>query len=319
MKPIIRCLLQVFALFLWLMPASVAFAQQSRAVLPFAESRYVAEYATEFDQLFILEGNTDSFSERVVEGQRRGTVLIRPEGKSNFEILSSFENALSDAGFSILFSGQVGRGDVSFAIKDLHKNNRANDQPYQNIGTASLSQNNLGRILTFPDYYLSASIVQNGQETVFALYLSRERDHYLMEEITSAAMEQGTVTINEAMLTAQIQEAGAAILHGIQFETGSAEIRPVSAASLAVIANVLHAQSGQFYIVGHTDDTGGLIGNMTLSKNRAAAVISALGRDYGIDTARLEAGGVGPLSPVASNLTNAGKALNRRVELVPRL
>ena len=56
--------------------------------------------------------------------------------------------------------------------------------------------------------------------------------------------------------------------------------------------------------------------NLTLSQQRAAAVVQALVSQYSIAQARLEAFGAGPYCPVASNRTPEGKAKNRRVELV---
>jgi outer membrane protein OmpA-like peptidoglycan-associated protein len=55
---------------------------------------------------------------------------------------------------------------------------------------------------------------------------------------------------------------------------------------------------------------------MELSKQRADAVVAVLVNDYGIDQNRLFAAGAGFLAPVASNATDEGRALNRRVELV---
>jgi len=55
---------------------------------------------------------------------------------------------------------------------------------------------------------------------------------------------------------------------------------------------------------------------MKLSDARAAAVVRALVADYGISATRLNGYGVGPLSPVASNDSEEGKAKNPRVELV---
>jgi OmpA-OmpF porin, OOP family len=55
---------------------------------------------------------------------------------------------------------------------------------------------------------------------------------------------------------------------------------------------------------------------MKLSRDRVNAVVQALVVKYGILTARLKAYGIGPLSPVSSSDTEAGKAKNRRVELV---
>ena len=55
---------------------------------------------------------------------------------------------------------------------------------------------------------------------------------------------------------------------------------------------------------------------MVLSKNRAKAVMNELVDKYGVDSIQLKAYGVANLSPVSSNSTNAGKARNRRVEIV---
>ena len=74
-----------------------------------------------------------------------------------------------------------------------------------------------------------------------------------------------------------------------------------------------------FYIVGHTDDTGSLMSNLELSNARAAAVKEALVSEHGIAADSLETRGVGPLAPVSNNTDQAGRALNRRVEIVQRL
>jgi outer membrane protein OmpA-like peptidoglycan-associated protein len=50
--------------------------------------------------------------------------------------------------------------------------------------------------------------------------------------------------------------------------------------------------------------------------DRAAAVVNALVTQFSIEAPRLKACGDGPTAPVATNDTEAGKALNRRVELV---
>ena len=55
---------------------------------------------------------------------------------------------------------------------------------------------------------------------------------------------------------------------------------------------------------------------MKLSQARAKAVIKALVTKYGVAQNRLDPYGIGPLSPVASNETDEGRAKNRRVELV---
>jgi outer membrane protein OmpA-like peptidoglycan-associated protein len=72
----------------------------------------------------------------------------------------------------------------------------------------------------------------------------------------------------------------------------------------------------KLYVVGHTDNVGLLDANLKLSQARADAVVQSLVTTHGIPAARLRAFGHGPTTPVSSNATDAGRALNRRVELV---
>ncbi|MEQ9350356.1 MAG: OmpA family protein, partial [Alphaproteobacteria bacterium] len=106
---------------------------------------------------------------------------------------------------------------------------------------------------------------------------------------------------------------------GIFFDTGSAALRPESGDALAAVAQLLADRpSLALHVVGHTDSVGEFDDNLDLSRRRAAAVVAALVEGFAIDPARLTANGVGALAPVASNRSPAGRALNRRVELVER-
>jgi len=69
------------------------------------------------------------------------------------------------------------------------------------------------------------------------------------------------------------------------------------------------------WVVGHTDNVGTVDSNVMLSSARAAAVVKAL-VGAGIDARRLTPHGDGPFAPVATNVTDEGRAKNRRVELV---
>ena len=69
-------------------------------------------------------------------------------------------------------------------------------------------------------------------------------------------------------------------------------------------------------MVGHTDNVGILAANVALPDQRAASVRKALITQYKIAAERLVGHGDGPYSPVATNDTGDGRALNRRVELV---
>lgn len=114
-------------------------------------------------------------------------------------------------------------------------------------------------------------------------------------------------------------EEGQVALYGILFAFDSAELLPESEPVLTEIASLLGLEPGlSLLIVGHTDNVGGLDYNLGLSQRRAAAVRQALVQRHAIAAERLESHGVGFLAPVASNRSEEGRALNRRVVLVER-
>jgi outer membrane protein OmpA-like peptidoglycan-associated protein len=117
-------------------------------------------------------------------------------------------------------------------------------------------------------------------------------------------------------IATQLEHGGRARIYGIHFDVASARIQTRSEGTIAEIASVLKAHgSWRMRVEGHTDSDGDAASNLTLSIARAKSVVADLGK-HGIETSRLVAAGYGSTRPVASNATVAGKALNRRVELV---
>lgn len=133
--------------------------------------------------------------------------------------------------------------------------------------------------------------------------------------VREKAMAQ-TIVANAAALASDLASTGHVTVHGILFDTGKATLKPESESAVAEIAKMLKGETGlKVYVVGHTDTVGSVDANVALSQARAEAVVQALVRG-GIAAARLKSFGNGPFAPVASNATDAGRARNRRVELV---
>ena len=104
-------------------------------------------------------------------------------------------------------------------------------------------------------------------------------------------------------------------LYGLHFDSDKATIQPESKSLLDDIATALkNFPDWHLRIVGHTDSTGDPEHNVHLSLDRALAIEAAL-VDRGVDPHRLVTAGLGEGSPLASNATPDGRALNRRVEL----
>ncbi len=117
-------------------------------------------------------------------------------------------------------------------------------------------------------------------------------------------------------IAGDLASTGEVNLYGIYFDSDSATPKPESEKTLNEILEVLKAQpSLKLQIGGHTDSTSTSAHNLTLSQHRAEAVVAWLGQ-HGIAGDRLTAKGFGETKPVADNSTAAGRALNRRVELV---
>ena len=115
----------------------------------------------------------------------------------------------------------------------------------------------------------------------------------------------------------QLQEKGQAEVYGIYFDFASDKIKPESEPVLKEIADALgHNPTWRLRVEGHTDNVGGDEYNMELSQRRAEAVKQALVARYHIVADRLTPQGFGALRPKEPNDTLAGRARNRRVELV---
>jgi CshA-type fibril repeat protein len=103
----------------------------------------------------------------------------------------------------------------------------------------------------------------------------------------------------------------------ILFDTGSANIQQPSLATIDRIATFLATCDGfAFEVGGHTDDVADEAFNLSLSQARASAVVSAL-HERGVPFDVLSAKGFGEGQPIADNVTEKGRQLNRRVDFVP--
>ncbi len=121
----------------------------------------------------------------------------------------------------------------------------------------------------------------------------------------------------QADIAAGLERTGSVALDDLVFASGAAQLDAGDYASLAALADWLRANPGyKVTLVGHTDVSGGLSGNVALSKARAASVRDRLVQSYGVSADRILADGVGYLAPRAPNVTPEDRARNRRVEVM---
>jgi len=104
---------------------------------------------------------------------------------------------------------------------------------------------------------------------------------------------------------------------GIYFDTEKYNINSASQATLRKLSSVFKEYSDtEILVVGHTDSAGAEDYNMTLSKNRAKAVSNYLANSQGISRSRLNTNWFGESKPLHDNGSAAGRAKNRRVNIV---
>ena len=123
------------------------------------------------------------------------------------------------------------------------------------------------------------------------------------------------VPVKEDDLTRVKLELGKIIrLKDIYFETNKADLLPRSNVELDKLANILRENPKlEIEIVGHTDNVGDAVYNLTLSRRRAAMVMDYLIHS-GIVASRLRTNGFGDRQPIASNEAEETRQMNRRVE-----
>ncbi|GAA5175209.1 OmpA family protein [Niveibacterium umoris] len=221
----------------------------------------------------------------------------RPESASALQIFRNYQSALRRSGFTELFTCE--RPCTESNLGDFQKLMKARDL-YLNY-----SRDN---------QYLAA---QRGNTYVSMWVNDGGIWQFVVEK---GQLDDGRIAVSgNSPIAKSLSENGKVDLYGFQFDTGKATLTAASAATLKELGKVLQDNPTlKLDIIGHTDDVGGADANQQLSEARASAVAMALATQQGIDMGRLNASGRGMTQPVAPNTTDAGRAKNRRVEIVAR-
>lgn len=252
-----------------------------------------------------------------VEGQvTQQAWRIGGTGLSSFEILQSLRDQLTRDGYDILFECE----DQACGGFDFRYGTEVIGEPDMHVDLR--------------DFHFVAAARQGPETDAVSLFVSRSASAAFVQviavgdaEVAPVALEPTASTKAEpgaALPTAVLDDIGEAmetvgrfVMVDLDFATGSSELGPGDYASLAQLAAYLaeHPEK-RVALVGHTDAEGSLAGNISLSKRRAASIADRLAEKYGVNRGQLEAEGIGYLAPIASNQTDEGRTLNRRVEAI---
>lgn len=142
------------------------------------------------------------------------------------------------------------------------------------------------------------------------------------EGLMAVSLEEATQEIAQALNSSEskilVEETDSGIklsIHDLKFKADSDELMPGEERRLDEIASVLKmVPTSMFLVEGHTADTGYKEGELKVSKARAMKIALELSK-RGLDASRFICKGVGASKPIASNKTQEGKAMNRRVEI----
>lgn len=251
-----------------------------------------------------------------VEGHISSYFYVAPVGRTALEVFRNYQGAFKEAGLATLFSCELRACDTAlikepFGVELVRARKWANGRGGDPAGS-------IDRDVRF----ISAKGTRAGADTWLMLFVAEPNSIWgapavVLVVAEPVPMQAGQVVVNTERLQKALEEEGRIALYGIYFDSGRSEVKPESKAQLDEMARLLSAdKSRSVVIVGHTDNQGSIDTNQTLSQRRAEAVVAALVGTYKIDAQRLRARGVASLAPVASNRNEAGRAKNRRVEMV---
>jgi outer membrane protein OmpA-like peptidoglycan-associated protein len=316
--------------------STVSFAQEDMAgssdhpqVPRISGSVLIAHSITDFTEgEFLALDENDDPKRQYVEGQSTRLVYLTPAGTTPVSALRNYQEAFSALG-EITEIYTCRRGDCA--------RNTGKDFIWKDSARFANNSDDLGMIYSSHLFhtnqvYWYGKITSDAGSYDVSFYASERADHSLsrtdieagrilvhIQIIGDDSFEAELEFVEASAIASAIADDGHIALYGLFFNTGEDQLTAESTPTLAEIAKVLEGSPDLgVYVVGHTDSVGSVESNFDLSRRRAASVVQSLQQDYGIDSNRLVALGAGLTAPVATNQSDAGRALNRRVELVQR-
>lgn len=252
---------------------------------------------------YLVHGKYKADKVLPVEGQVTYIHYRIPGSASALQVLRNYQSSLRRSGFQELFVCE--RPCINDNLGDLRELLKARDlylNGHQDVQYLAAQRGN-----TYVS--LAVNTFGSGSDTYAWLFV-----------IDKGSLDDGKMAISgESPMALALAASGKVDVYGFQFDTGKAQLKSGSDATLRELAKVMTDNPDlRIDVVGHTDDVGQADANLALSLARAQAVTTALTQQHAVAAERVAATGQGASQPVALNTNEAGRAKNRRVEIIVR-
>ena len=249
---------------------------------------------------------------RDVEGAiRRAAWRLDVGDKTPLEVIAPLRAQLEAAGYETIFdcaARACGGFDFRFATEILPAPHMYINIRDYHVITAQKGASNVVTLI---------GSISGGVAYVQIIQAASAQAEGTADAVTASPTAVSGAPLSSGNMGDTLLARGYVVLDALDFQTGAADLGPGPYDALGRLADFLKSRPDlQVALVGHTDSVGSLDGNISLSRRRAQSVRQRLIDAYDVPAAQMEAEGMGYLSPMASNLSAEGRALNRRVEVV---
>jgi outer membrane protein OmpA-like peptidoglycan-associated protein len=300
------------------MAADKADCADSNLIKRFADANLIdcSSVLTQDSTLVVKPFNARSAVDDLVKvaGVVETRVYVNPPDRSALEVNRHYEAALLASGGQILFScareacGTDGQTDALVTDR-----------------IAGLAGDYVAKMQLEPDdlRYVAVRIKSAKGDAyvwVLSVYSSKDRRAYsVVKTVVTSNAQAGPSLVSAAAMVTGLGVNGHVPLYGLQFELDKAVLKSESQPQLDEVAKLLTDDPElRVFIACHNDGLSANTSGVELSRKRAQAIADALVKQ-GIKADRLFAQGLGAAAPLTTNHDEAGRARNRRVELVERL
>lgn len=297
---------------------------EGTVIFGFAESSYD-------EGVFMTGASGKELLSENIEGERTRIMYVGAKDLSPLGVLRNYQSVFDDLGEVEVVYTCKGNDCFSnlgkeFAWRKSNRipNNLGNNADYiASFGGFNDQVYWYGKVTTGESIYhisiYSAIITYAKAWGGYAVKQIQDHPVISLEVVEVTDFKPTLEVVTAADMTDKIRQTGRIALYGIHFDFDNDLLKPESDTALEEIAKALRADTRlDIYVVGHTDNKGTLDYNEDLSMRRARAVVNKLISNCSIGSDRMVPVGVGLAAPIATNKTEEGRSLNRRVELVER-